>query len=251
MLLDRRPQCRCRDRCHEAHAGPRIEDCFRRFGKDLPKSFNLATAAARHDRDDLLRLDTQLRTRSRHVDDFGRLVCAWMAHEHRLDIVLRVQRRLEGKDAEHQVRRFANGLDATRPPRPDRRTDEMRGLYAGLAKLLFQPEIEVRRVDTDNDVRRRLGPAPRQVPTQPQQAWNMGQRFDQAHDGQGLGRLPALAACLDHRRTGNALEACIGTARPDGPDQARAEDVTGCLASDEPDSHRRLSARQAALGSAQ
>ena len=93
------------------------------------------------------------------------------------------------------------------------------------AQLARQAEIEFRRIDADEHVGR--GPqefAPHARP-QPQQPRQIAQDLEQAHDGKRLGRLPGLAACREHLRSGDAEELRVRRQVPQCADQPRAERV--------------------------
>ena len=72
----------------------------------------------------------------------------------------------------------------------------------------------------------------------PQQARHVPEWLDQAHDGQRLGILESLAAGGNHRRAGHALEGRGRHARAKRIDQACAQQVAGCLTSNQCDLHR-------------
>src|SRR5206468_3832572 len=69
------------------------------------------------------------------------------------DAVLRQQLRLEGEDAQHVVAGALEFLDALHAPGPDRGADEVHGLDAAALEVFLEPEVEVRGVDADEDVR--------------------------------------------------------------------------------------------------
>ena len=68
------------------------------------------------------------------------------------DTMLRQQVDLEGKDAQHVIDAALDLLDPLRPPGPDGRADEMRGLDARGLEVALQIQIEVRRIDADEDI---------------------------------------------------------------------------------------------------
>src|SRR5210317_1212870 len=79
----------------------------------------------------------------------------------------------------------------------------------------------------------------------------MRQRLYEAHNSKRLGWLPALAAGCDHLRTGYSFHDCIRILRTNGAYQSGAKHVTGCLTSNQSNSHTGSLARQTALGRAQ
>ncbi len=160
-----------------------------------------------------------------------------MTDEDSVDPLFVIQRLLERQDAQHPVRGLAHGLDPPGAPRPDRRADVVRRADAGLAQFLFQPEIEIGSVDADKHVRRRGRPTCSQRASQLEQPRNMRERLDQAHDREFFGRGPGVTALLDHCRTGYAFERGIGHSLADCTDEPGAQQVTGCLASNQSDAH--------------
>ena len=81
----------------------------------------------------------------------------------------------------------------------------MNGCNTALAQRLFEPEIEVRRVDADKHIRRIRSPAIDERATQSEQPRQYLDRLDQPHHGQGIGGLPDIATGLAHRRTGDTF----------------------------------------------
>ena len=133
-----------------------------------------------------------------------------MADEHGIDAVLDEKLLLEGQQAKHAVNGFSNRLDPARAPRPDGRADVVDSRDSRRTQARLDAQVEIRRVDTDKHVRRVVLPAVDERPAQTQQARNVPQRFDEAHDGQFLGVGPVIAAGLKHRRSGDALELRVG-----------------------------------------
>ena len=66
--------------------------------------------------------------------------------------VLLQQGRLERKQAQHVVCTAADGVNAVRPPGPDRRAYEMHRANALLTQVFFEAEIEIRSIHTDEQV---------------------------------------------------------------------------------------------------
>ena len=104
-------------------------------------------------------------------------------------------------------------------------------------QLLLEAEVEVRRVNTDEYIGRRIRPTPHQFAAQSQQARDMFQRLDQAHDGKRFGRFPLLAACFEHRRAGDAFELGIGNRSAKRTNQPGTERVARCLTCNKSEFH--------------
>ena len=69
-----------------------------------------------------------------------------------LMLLLRVDLRLERKDAQHEVGRAADLVDPLAAPGPDRRADEMDRLHSRGLELDLDAEVEVGRVDADEGI---------------------------------------------------------------------------------------------------
>ena len=79
----------------------------------------------------------------------------------------------------------------------------------------------------------------------------MHQRLHQTHDGERLGRLPAVTTGCDHLRASDTFKNCVGMTRTNSSYQSGAKHITGCLTSNQSNSHAGSLARQTALGRAQ
>jgi hypothetical protein len=71
---------------------------------------------------------------------------------------------------------------------PDRRADEVHGGNAGLLELRFQGEVEIRRIDTDEDTRPFLQEMARNARADPKQFGQVAQHLDVAVDRQLFAR---------------------------------------------------------------
>ena len=106
----------------------------------------------------------------------------------------------------------------------------MHGADAGAAQLQLQPEVEVRRVDADEDVGAREYQVADQVLAPAQQLAQAAEDLDQAHDRQALhGEFGNQALGL-HARTAHADELDLGVAFAQRLHQAGAKDVPRGLA---------------------
>ena len=156
--------------------------------------------------------------RQRMTDEFGP------------DRVARVERRLEGQQAQHQV---AGARDATDPPlapRPDLRAHVLHGLDARRAQPRAQAEVELGRVDTDEDV----GPPGRefaaQAAAQPQQPRQVPEHFRKAHDREFMRVGERLATRGPHGRSAHPTHGKARATRAQLSDQRRPELVARSLA---------------------
>lgn len=80
------------------------------------------------------------------------LVGEWMSDIAHRDTRLAQKGLLEREDAQHQIDSAPNRLDPTGTPGPDGRADQMYGADTTLAQAPLQPQVEVGRVDTDEDI---------------------------------------------------------------------------------------------------
>ena len=77
-----------------------------------------------------------------------------MADELHGDAVRLVKILLEGKQHQHQIHRTANPPDPPGPPGPNLRAHIVHGAHPGGAQTFFQGEIELGRIDPDEEIRR-------------------------------------------------------------------------------------------------
>ena len=76
----------------------------------------------------------------------------------------------------------------------------------------------------------------------------MRKRFNEPHDGQRVCWLPLFATGRQHLRPGDTFKYRVWNLRSNGAYQSGTKDVTGCLASNESDLHRRTLTQDSALG---
>jgi hypothetical protein len=137
--------------------GPPLAQADRRIDHRRGQQPHLADAAAGQQRDG--------RGRGRQVEGgagFGLLplevvagidlVGQWVADIGRRNPVALVEGGLEGEQAEHQVGRPADLADPLAAPGPNRGADVVHRADARPAQLDLQPQVEVRRIDADEQV---------------------------------------------------------------------------------------------------
>ena len=124
-----------------------------------------------------------------------------MADEARIDAMPRIDRRLHRKQAEHAVGARADRARAFLAPGPDRRADVMHRADARVLEPAFEAEVEVGRVDADEDIRAATragaGAASRRSA---QQARQVRQHFGQAHHREFGGVVPGIQSGRAHAR---------------------------------------------------
>ena len=111
----------------------------------------------------------------------------------------------------------------------------MHGADAAAFQPAFHAEIEVGRVDSDEDIGPPRLQMPAQTPAQAQQTRQMAQDFGQAHHRQFAAVVPCVQALGAHRRAAYARELRLGKTRPQFRDQPGAELVAGNFACDKRD----------------
>ena len=109
----------------------------------------------------------------------------------------------------------------------------MRRADAVLLEAAFEAEVEVRRVDADEDVGALLQSTFVYSAPHGQQARQMAQHFDQTHHAQTLGRIPLVEAGCRHLRAAHAAEAGVREARAQAGDEPGAEQIAGTFTGDE------------------
>ena len=136
----------------------------------------------------------------------------------------------ERQNAEHEVDGFANRRDARLPPRPDLRAHVLHGLESRALQRRRSGTIEILRVDADERVDVALLDARDQLAAQREDAPQVRQHLEEAHDGDLLGAIPRLAAGRDHLRPRHADELCVWRLRLERLDEPRAERIARRLA---------------------
>jgi hypothetical protein len=74
---------------------------------------------------------------------------------------------------------------------------------------------------------------------EPEQPWNVDERFYEAEYGKRVRIFPRLATRGDHCRSGDTLETRVRAPRPDTPDESGAQQVTGRFTSNQADAQGR------------
>jgi len=136
-----------------------------------------------------------------------------MADEHGIDPVARVDRRLHREQAEHAICAGGDLRRARFAPGPHRRAHVVHGAYAALLEPAFDAEVEVGRVDADEDVGLPVQHALAKRPAQLQETGQVGQHFGQAHHRQFARIEPGVHAGRAHRIAADAGEFRIGEMR--------------------------------------
>ena len=128
-------------------------------------------------------LDAERAPRALAIDLQRNLIRQRMPDELRAHAVLAVELRLERQQAQHEVHDCADGAHAPLPPGPHLRTHVLNRAQALVLQLLREPQIEVRRVDADEDVRPpRAGTRAQRSPRRRSSRGRCVQHFDEPHD---------------------------------------------------------------------
>ena len=228
---------------HEARP-PRGEpgDCTGEIGGEPG---NLARPAAGQHRDDAACIRQAERAPcGRRVRLERKLVGERVPDEDRAQARRVVHAALERQQAQHQVEEARHARRAPAPPGPDLRTHVLHRPQSRRVQRGREPEVELRRVDADEDIRAAFEHRAADSRAQRQQARQVMQDLEQAHHGELLGVGKALAAGGLHARTRDPDEARARRTLPDRGHQRRAQVVARGLAGDEADRQRALRGHQ-------
>lgn len=135
-----------------------------------------------------------------------------------------------GEQGQNLIHCPADGLDATTAPRPDRRADEMDGADPAALQTRFEIQVEVRRVDPDEQVRRIGKETLLEGPPDTGDLPVMFEHFEIAPHGELLRRPPGLEALPLHARPPDAEELRRRQPLPQGGQQMAGEQIAGGLA---------------------
>ena len=143
---------------------------------------------------------------------------------------LLIQRRLHRKQGQHALDGPPDLLDPSAAPGPDRRADIMHGRHAGLLQRSLEAEVEIRRIDTDEDIRAQIEQTLLQLATNAGNFTVMLERIPVAHDRQLAHRPPAIHTLRLHARPADAVKNGTGKLLLQGGDQMTAQQVAGGFA---------------------
>ncbi len=170
-----------------------------------------------------------------------------MPHVSDRNAFLAVNLFLEREQHKHVRYRLADLVDALVAPGPDRRPHEMDGRRAGLAQLMLQAQVEIRRVDPDEDFGRLRQPAPLDVPIGTEQAGQALERVHVAEYRQGVHGMPRVETTGLHLRPAYAFAADVAIARLQTGNDATGQQIARGLAGHhaDPCAHGRMMPRLA------
>ncbi|OIQ74139.1 hypothetical protein GALL_442130 [mine drainage metagenome] len=143
-----------------------------------------------------------------------------------------VNRRFEGKDAQHVIHRFADDLDALAPPGPDRRAHHVDDGDARLPQSAFELQVEIRRIDTDEGGRWRSDQPLAQAAADPQQFGQSHDHIGIAVDREAFTRPPGIEALGLHARAADACRAQAGGTRVQRTQHMRRQQISGRFSRD-------------------
>ena len=198
--------------------------------------FGLAAAGQQRDHRTLLR-HTELLAHRALVDFERDHVGQRVADIAALDGSVPVQLGLEGIQGKNVAHRLDDPAHPVPAPGPDRRTDEVDGGNAAGLESLFQPEIEVRAIDTDENIRLVLQQAAQELPAHGGDGPVVAQDFGIAAHRQHLGRPQRIEAFALHLRPADAIELRLRQMLLEGGDQVGGKLVAGGFAGHHGDAH--------------
>ena len=97
---------------------------------------------------------------------------------------LLVERHLEGKDHQHAIDEPSDALDPRAPPRPELRADVVHDRHAELVNGPRQNQIEVRKINRNEDVRSLDLRRPNELPIETPRSRKDTKRLGEARHGQ-------------------------------------------------------------------
>ncbi|MCG3146367.1 MAG: hypothetical protein HONDAALG_04403 [Gammaproteobacteria bacterium] len=146
---------------------------------------------------------------------------------------------LEGKQRQHQVDAAQDGADPALAPGPHARADIVNRGDPRRVHCHLYAEVELRRVDPDEDVRAHGDDAPRRLALQRPEFGIAPDDLRQAHDREAIEARPGLASRGAHPRPGDALGRNPVHPRLQGVQQARRQKVSGGFARYDGDAQHR------------
>ena len=163
-----------------------------------------------------------------------------MADELGAYAMLIVKALLKGQQAQHQIHRVSNVAHAALPPRPNLRAHVLHGRDAGGVQTARHSQIGVRRINADKHVRTLRQEHSLDAREQLQEPRQVAQHIEQAHDREGLRRLPTLAAGCLHLRSRHAEEFRIGRKPAQGHNEVGTQRIARGFARQQTHSQRLL-----------
>ena len=146
---------------------------------------------------------------------------------------------LEWKDAQQQVHGTTNPLDPAWSPGPDGGTHQVDRGDAGSTQTPLKPQIEIRRIDTDEDIGAQIEKIVSECPAQSDQFPQVTKYLGQPHHRQAFHREPGLTARRQHPRSGHADEARIRHQPRQFLDQRGPQDIARDLVGHDADPQHR------------
>ncbi|MNF31712.1 hypothetical protein D3C84_124800 [compost metagenome] len=215
----------------ETDARPQGAQTHRRIEKQRTQARHLAAPTARQQGHHGTVLgQVQSRARRRPIGLQGNRIGQWMTDETHRHLMGVVELRLERKQGQHQVAGVTNLQHAFLPPGPDGGTDVVHGLDPGTAQFEFEAQVEIRRIDADEQVRFGVDQGLEQASASRQQLRQAAEHFDQAHHRQALhGEIGTQALGL-HERAADTDELDLWMTGLQGLHQAGTENVAGGFA---------------------
>ena len=113
----------------------------------------------------------------------------------------------------------------------------MNGFDACSAKLLFEPQVKIRRVDADEYIRWMRNPIPDELLTYVDQLEQATEHFNQAHHRETFHRHKADHAFALHHRTTNALKRRFWILFLQRADKTGTQHISGSFSGHQRDSH--------------
>ena len=150
-----------------------------------------------------------------------------MAYEGHGNVVAMIEVRLEGQQREHGIHGVGDLLHPPLPPRPYRGAHVVGRRDASGTQLLLQPNVEVRGIDTDHDVRLPSQRLFTQGTAHTDEFWQVLEHLDQPHHREGFERKAALQALGLHTGAAHTAKLHLGMPGAQRLHQPSTKDIAG------------------------
>jgi hypothetical protein len=163
-----------------------------------------------------------------------------MTYERDGELCVLVKRGLEGKQRKQVIRGQRHGIDPFATPRPHRRADVVNRTYALALEPTLEPQVEIRRIDADEQWRTGLSQTAEYVAADADKLGDARKDLDEPTQGELFQRVPQIASRARHARAADPRKTGLRDLCADSADELCAKRVTRGLAGDDADRDRRL-----------
>ncbi len=223
---------------HEADAGTQPDHGLGRLHEQIGHQGEFALPAARQQGHDLaFRRQAQRFPRRRPIRVQGQDIRQRVPHIGGGNPGRLVDGRFEGKQEQHVGDGTADRAQAAAPPGPHRGAHILESGNAGPLQPPLQPQIEIRRVDADEQIGRLAQKMLSQRPADAQDGGQAAHGLHVAAHGQGFHGEQGVHTGGDHFRAADALEAGPWQPRLKRPDEMAAQQIARRFSRHDADAH--------------